>query len=479
MSADHGLLGDLGRQSGNAHLAVIVTPGAPHLGLIAFARRAGVPAVAAGDIFFADPGSRALHRLLRAIDLNTKLSRLPEEACAPPSAWMMPSSMVARSFPDCPEVLGVTSLIAADCSMSEPPWGRLVFPSWEDLPSEAAFERLKHECFEGAKRRYGQVTHPVRKRLDHELEIIQKKNFADYFLVVQDIVKQSPRTCGRGSAAASVVSYCLGITHVDPVKHDLFFERFLNEGRVDPPDIDVDFAWDERDAILDYVFSKYGSERAAMVSNHLCFRGRAAVREVAKVYGLPDDEIRAVTSKLGHLWQTAAAEEMVRTHPLFKGMTLREPWPEILEWATRLEGHPRHLSVHCGGVVIVPGGITDHVPVEPSAKGVPIIQWEKDATEEAGLVKMDLLGNRSIAVIRDALAAVKAHYGVDIPWERFNPLEDLRAQDLLARGDTIGVFYVESPAMRQLQCKTQTGDFEHLVIHSSIIRPAANRYIRE
>ena len=479
VSPDLVLMEDLARRTGASRLAVALSATAPHRAALELALKAGLPAVAAGDIFFVDPGSHPLHRLLRAIDCNTKLSRLPERACAPPGAWMMPRERVAASLPDHPGALQATSRIAADCAMARPPWGATVFPSYEGMPRPDVFELLKQRCFAGANRRYGQVTQAVQRRLDHELEIIRRKGFSDYFLVVEDIVRRSPRTCGRGSAAASIVSYCLGITHVDPVRYDLFFERFLNEGRVDPPDIDVDFAWDERDDILAYVFEKYGGGRAAMVSNHLCFRGRAAVREVAKVYGMPDDEIRAVTSRLAGAWQTAPAEEMTRSHPLFKDLKLREPWPEILSWATRLEGHPRHLSVHCGGVVIVPDAVDHYVPVEPAAKGVAIIQWEKDATEDSGLVKIDLLGNRSIAVIRDALAAVKTHYGVEIPWERFNPLDDLRTQDLIRRGDTVGVFYVESPAMRQLQQKTGTGDFEHLVIHSSIIRPAANRYIRD
>ncbi len=479
ITAEQALLADLARESGTARLALAVSPGSPHREAVSFARRAGIPVVAAGDVFFVDPESYPLHRLLRAIDLNTKLSRLPEGACAPRGSWMISPEAVARSFPDCPEALDATSRIAADCAMSEPPWGRTIFPSYDGLAPDRAFEILKESCFEGARHRYGHVTRAVQQRLDHELEIIRKKNFAHYFLVVRDIVSRSPRTCGRGSAAASLVSYSLGITHVDPVRYDLFFERFLNEGRVDPPDIDVDFAWDERDDILRYVFEKYGNERAAMVSNHLCFRGRAAVREVAKVYGLPEDEIRAVSSRLGHSGYGAhPLDRLTRSHPL-RDLRLREPWPEILRWAACLEGRPRHLSVHCGGVVIVPGAVTDHVPVEPAAKGVNIIQWEKDATEDSGLVKVDLLGNRSLAVIRDALAAVRKHYGVDIPWDRFSPLEDLRTQDLIRRGDTVGVFYVESPAMRQLQMKTGTGDFEHLVIHSSIIRPAANRYIRE
>jgi len=479
LSDDPILIEDLARATGPERLAVRVAPWAPRRAAADLAARCQLPLVAAGDIFMVDRDAWPLHRLLRAIDLNTKLSRLPQAACAPEPAWMMPPAEVARRLPDCPGAMALTARIAADCAMAEPPWGALVFPRYEGLAPEEAFVLLKQRCFAGAARRYGAVTLAVQQRLDKELAIIRMKGFADYFLVVEDIVKQSPRTCGRGSAAASIVSYSLGITHVDPIRHDLFFERFLNEGRVDPPDIDVDFAWDERDGILAYAISKYGAERAAMVSNHLCFRGRAAVREVAKVYGLPEEEIRSVTGRLGGAWQTAPAREMVRTHPLFAGMTLRDPWPEILRWAARLEGHPRHLSVHCGGMVIVPTTVSDHVPMEPAAKGVNIIQWEKDATEESGLVKIDLLGNRSIAVIRDALAAVKAHYGVEIPWDRFCPLEDLRTQDLIRRGDTIGVFYVESPAMRQLQLKTGTGDFAHLVIHSSIIRPAANRYIRE
>ncbi|HXI03275.1 MAG TPA: DNA polymerase III subunit alpha, partial [Candidatus Saccharimonadales bacterium] len=337
----------------------------------------------------------------------------------------------------------------------------------------------RRRAYEGSIRRYGAVTKAVQERLERELGIIRAKGFAGYFLVVADIVSRSPRTCGRGSAAASLVSYALGITHVDPLRYDLYFDRFLNMGRVDPPDIDVDFAWDERDEVIAHVLSSCGEDRAAMVCNHLCFRGRAAVREVAKVYGLPEDEIGAVTKRLGRFWAAGTAEEMIRIHPLFKDVRLQRPWPDILAWASRLEGHPRHLSVHCGGVVIVPDAIWDHVPIQPSAKGVNVIQWEKDQTEDAGLVKIDLLGNRSLAVIRDALAAVEEHHGVTVPYDRFNPLEDLRTKDLIRRGDTVGVFYVESPAMRQLQEKTLTGEFERLVVHSSIIRPAANAYIRE
>ena len=475
----------LAGETGLERLAVMAAPGRSHRRAADWARRSGVAIVAAPDAFFVDPEGHEQHRLLRAIDLNTKLSRLPDRACVPKHSWLMGASDLRRHLPDLPRGVSAASGVAADCVMSAPPWGTTIFPRYAPRPGEpgltpeASFDLLKARAYEGAARRYGAVTRAVQERLDHELAIIRAKGFADYFLVVADIVARSPRTCGRGSAAASIVSYALGITHVDPVRYDLYFERFLNMGRVDPPDIDVDFAWDERDAVQAHVLAAYGEDRAAMVCNHLCFRGRAAVREVAKVYGLPEDEIGNVTKRLGRIWSTGPAGEAIRTHPLFKDVRLGAPWPEILEWAARLEGHPRHLSVHCGGVVIVPDAIWDHVPIQPAAKGVNVIQWEKDQTEDAGLVKIDLLGNRSLAVIRDVIAAVREHHGVTIPFEKFNPLEDTRTQDLIRRGDTVGVFYVESPSMRQLQEKTATGDFERLVVHSSIIRPAANTYIRE
>ena len=321
------------------------------------------------------------------------------------------------------------------------------------------------------------MSEAIAERLEYELAIVREKGFAPYFLVVRDIVSRAPRTCGRGSAAASLISYALGITHVDPIRFDLFFERFLNPGRVDPPDIDVDFPWDERDDILEWVFRRYGRRRVAMISNHVTFQARAAVREIAKVYGLTDEEIGRVTKRMP--WFTSDVIETTTRHPVFKDLSFPEPWPEILRLAHRIDGFPRGMSVHCGGVVVVPDAMDRYVPVQPAAKGVDVVQWEKDQSEDAGLVKIDLLGNRSLAVIRDACRAVRENGGPDIRFETFRPIDDLPTQDLIRRGDTVGVFYVESPAMRQLQTKCGVGDFEHLVIHSSIIRPAANDYIRE
>ncbi|MBN2415587.1 DNA polymerase III subunit alpha [bacterium] len=465
---------------GHPHLYAELIAGRPYRPVLEYARREGIPPAATAGVCFPDPGDYELHRLLRAIDLNTKLSRLPDSETASPAAWLMDPREMAARFPHVPEALENTARIADRCRF-QGEFGRVVSSGFEGLDQKDIMEKLRVTVEAGARQRYGQVTGAVRRRIDYELSIIAEKRFGAIFLVVEDIVKQSPRTCGRGSAAASIVSYCLGITHVDPIRHNLYFERFLNPGRKDPPDIDVDFAWDERDAILDYVFEKYGPRRAAMVANHVGFRPRAAVREIAKVCGMPEGEIKRITDRLAHLWYWSgeSVEEMIRTHPIFKGLEIQDPWPEIIARASRLEGAVRHLSVHCGGVVIVPDRLEEYVPVETAPKGVRIIQWEKDQTEDSGLVKIDLLGNRSLAVIRDAIAAVHRNTGRVIQYERFNPIDDPETQAMIARGDTMGVFYVESPATRQLQKKTGRGDYEHLVIHSSIIRPAANTYINE
>lgn len=436
-----------------------------------------IPPVASNAVYFAHPDDYSLHRLVRAIDLNCTLSGLPSDEVVQPERWFKSAQQMTRQFPNNPEALANTVRLAGQCYTA---WdhSRTIFPHYQDRQDDH-FSLLQKQCRDGIRRRYGRSNKAIEQRLAEELDLIDSKGYVDYFLVVADIVRRRPIHCGRGSAAASLVSYLLGITHVDPIRHNLLFGRFLNPQRKDHPDIDVDFPWDERDDLLDELLEYYGPQRMASVANHVGFGGRAAVREVAKVYGIPAGEIKEVTRRMSFWTRPGRIRERIAAHPKFRTFSLDPPWPEILELATRLESIPRHLSVHCGGVILVPDRVTRYVPVERSAKGVNIIQWEKDQTEEAGLVKIDLLGNRSLAVIRDTLAAIQTNTGNVLDYAALNPLDDPATLELIRRGDTMGVFYVESPAMRQLQRKTRRGDFEHLVIHSSIIRPAANRYIQE
>jgi len=472
LSDDPAVLGPLAKARHEA-LFVELSPGHRMHGALALARERRLPPVATTRAVLLEAADLALHRMLRAIAKNTKLSRLSPEDTAREGDLLLPPAALADFFPHCPQALANTHAAAGLCRAD---WdlSSVIFPAYRGMREEEAVAELRRRAYEGAAWRLGGVDEKAAARLEKELGLIRKKGFSHYFLVVEELAKRSPRTCGRGSGAASLVAYCLGVTHVDPLRHNLFFERFLNEGRDDPPDIDIDFPWDERDEVLDFALARYGARRAAMVANQVGFSSRAARREVAKVLGVPPERLELAAD------------------------------PAVLAMAERLGEHLRHLSLHCGGLVVVPDEIRRLVPVEVSAKGLPVIQWEKDQAEEAGLVKIDILGNRSLAVIRDALAAVKGNGGPDIDYASWQPLDDAATRRLLRSGNTMGCFYIESPATRQLLQKMwgiapggprqdpipggdgargaeQEADFlfEHLVMASSIIRPAANDHIRE
>ena len=448
--------------------------------LCRMADRLRIPLVASPSSFFLSSEDVLIHRLLRAIDKNTALSRLEAGDVAPAGAYLASPETYVTRFAICPEAIRATREIAERLTFSGPSFGT-VMPPWQGSKDGSVADCLRDAVYKGALARYGrELGEPVVERIEKELRIVNDMGFPAYFLIVRDIVTHSPRTCGRGSGAASIVAYCLGITNVCPLKHNLYFERFLNPGRNDPPDLDVDFAWDERDAVLDRALTKYRGH-VAMVSNHVFFQPRMALREVAKVFGLPDREIDTLMKRLPAYLRTGnphvALETTFRKVPELKNMDYPDPWPRIIHLAQRLTGLPRYLSVHPGGVVITPDPIDTYVPLEMTPKGVPVLQWEKDGTEAAGLVKIDLLGNRSLGVIRDAVQNIHREGGIldESHWE---PEEDFATQEAIAQGRTMGCFYIESPAMRLLQKKSGVGDFEHLVIHSSIIRPAANKFIQ-
>ncbi|MDG5816245.1 DNA polymerase III subunit alpha [Chitinispirillales bacterium ANBcel5] len=442
-------------------------------------KKSGIEALVIPQTIFTSSDQYQVHRMLNAIRNNTTLSRVNEKELYSADALIKPWDEIKDRFEVFEKELALTEDFAEKI-ISRKEFGHCIMPEFKS--GSSASQLLRSKAFEGAKRRYGEISEKVEKRLLYELSLIESKNFCGYFLIVDDIVKQSPRTCGRGSGAASIVAYCLGITNVDPIRYNLMFERFLNPGRTDPPDIDIDFAWDERDAVIQYVFDKYGTEHTAMVATHQTCGMRMAIREVARVFGCTEQEISEVTKKIP--WFTeipegdGGLETALQLWPETSDVRLDSPWPEILCEAQKIVGMPRGIGTHCGGVVITPGPVNRHAPVQYSASGVPIIQWEKDGAEAMGLVKIDLLGNRSLAVIRDAIINVKKE-NREFDESRWDPQSDPATIALFARGESIGVFYVESPAMRLLQKKSAKGDFEYLVIHSSIIRPAANSYIQQ
>jgi error-prone DNA polymerase len=414
---------------------------------------------------FLEPEDFSVHKVLRAIALLKTTGNLTQDDTAEKGRVLRSSKELNRLLMSWPEAAKGSAEIAEVCQFNTL-FDGFIFPAYGKDPGAELRERV----YSGARLRYKTLDDTTTKRIEYELNIIENAGFSPYFLRMDEIVKMArsvngaDRTCGRGSGAASIVSYSLGITNVDPVRHNLYFERFLNPSRSDPPDIDVDFAWDERDDLIKAVIEQFGPEYCARVANHNFFRARSALRETAKAYGFSDGEISGHEKRLFDL-----RENVDDADPL---------WKEVYKIAARIKGLPRGLGMHCGGLVITPEPISRFAPIEKSAEGFPLLAWEKEGVEAAGFVKIDLLGNRSLAVIRDALQNLQEQ-GIHIDPHSWRPIDDKATIEALSYGDSMGVFYIESPAMRQLQKKTGVGDFEHIVIHSSLIRPAANRFISE
>ena len=427
-------------------------------GTLAACRALGLPFAATNAVRFAAPEGFATHRVLRAIGENGTVWSTPPRARA--AHFLKSPAEMAALFAHLPEALAATARIAEECAcpIGFEGWR---FPTAHLPPGETPFSVLWQKSFEGLRLRYRPISREAVERLRYELSIIEEKGFSPYFLVVDEIAAQARawglRTIGRGSAANSLVSHCLGLTHVDPLAHGLFFERFLNPERSSPPDIDLDFSWKDRDRLLAWVYERFGADQVAMISTHVTFGPRAAVREVGKAHGLPDAELTRLTKRIPH-WGSHDLTNLAATVPECRSLPAAdETVRRVLAIARRIEGLPRHLSVHAGGIVIAPGPLTNFLPLERAAKGLVVTQCDMGPVEHLGLVKIDLLSQRSLGVLQDAVAAVAAHTGKAPPVdEREIILSDQETRRLVREGRTMGCFYIESPAMRSLLCKLRT-----------------------
>lgn len=443
---------------------------------LAFSKRSGTPTVATNAVHFADPPGHEVHRVLVAIRENTNIHALGPGMTAPPSSWLKGPAEMERIFAEIPEALGRTWEVAEACRVRLES-GKWLLPRYPSLPrGEAPFSFLSRLCFEGVERRYESITPRVLGRLSYELSVIEKAGFCDYFLIVWDIARFARErgipTIGRGSAAGSIVSYVLGITDVDPIRYNLYFERFLNSERGSPPDVDLDFSWTRRDEVLEHVYETYGRDRVAMISTHVTFALRAAVRETGKALGLPEKEITRVTSRLPH-WGAESFEELPGRFPECRGIRFdAEPLCSVAAVAEKILGFPRHLSIHPGGIVVSPSPLTDFVPLERAPKGFVVTQYDMFPVEELGLLKIDLLSQRSLAVLADVVRILTEREGSPPPIEKPEDLaRDGPTAALVREGRTIGCFYIESPAMRSLLAKLKVESFEMLTAASSVIRP--------
>jgi DNA polymerase-3 subunit alpha len=435
-------------------------------GLIALGRRAGLVPVVAQPVYCLSPEDAPRLRLLAAIDHNVPLDAVPRWALpagGDPSTdihWLGRDEVAAR-FAGFPEALAAIPQITARCTRALPD-GRAVWPDLNLPAGQTGDEALESLARAGLVAHYGPApASSVRERLQTELEAISRHGYAPLFLVVAGIVRFAREARipvnTRGSVANSLVAYCAGITNVDPIAHDLAFERFLNPARADLPDIDLDFCSRRRDEVLDYVRRTYGPQHVALVSTMSTLQPRGAVRETAKAYGLDEIQADRLIAMLPRRWHPDPRRRDKRTVENVLAELVDPRLKEVVQAAYSLVDQPHHLSVHPGGVVITPGPLTDLLPVQWAPKGFLITQFDHRDVEAIGLPKLDLLGIRALTVLADAEHMVQRHYDPAFRVDNI-PLDDPLTADLLARAETIGVFQCESSGaqrtLRQLRART-------------------------
>ena len=468
-------------------------------------RELGVPLVATNKVHFLRPEEHLHHRAVNAVRTGGLLTTVASPEITTSEAWFKPAAEMQRLFPDHPELLRATLEIAGRCNL-QLELNKLIMPEFPVPEGESAFSYLWKLCFEGARKRYRPLRPEVLSRLTHELAVIEKRQLAPYFLLVWDIVEEARRrgipAVARGSAASSMVTYCLGISRVCPLRWGLYFERFLNEQRGDCPDIDIDICGARRDELLDYVYDRWGEEHVAMIGSFITMHARLAVREIAKVFGVPPGEVNRFTKRLPHgpvreILQAIRNLPECRTSPVDD-----EPWKTILQVALRLDDAPRHLGIHPCGTVISAHPLTHLTPLERATKGIVVTQYDMNAIEALGLIKMDLLGQRGFTTMSLALdniecarrsveaglappssdVAIVAPDGVtpcpkprEIDFDAI-PENDPATCEVIAAGRTLGVFQIESPAMRGMLRMMNAHTLEEIAIALAIIRPGAAEY---
>jgi DNA-directed DNA polymerase III PolC len=442
-------------------------------------QRFGLPTVAVQPIYCLEPTERPRLRLLAAIDHNCPLADVPATALpdgADPAIdlhWLNPDAMVER-FAAFPNALKTTQVIAEQCEPGLPD-GRPIWPVLK-LPDDAApNEYLPTLADQGLQQRYGEPVDPaITNRLQQELTIIIKAGYAPLFLLVADLVRyareQSIPVSTRGSVANSLVAYCVGITTVDPIQHELLFERFLNPERTSPPDIDLDFCSVRRDEVIDYVRRTYGEDRVAMVATVSTMRPRSAVGETAKAYGLNEEEAKTLVKLLPDSWHPDPRRRVNSSLEAILEKVTDARHREIVAAAYAIIGQPHHLSVHPGGLVVTPGPMTDVVPVQWTPKGLLITQFDHGEVEAIGLPKVDLLGIRALTVLAETTKLVRHHDDPDFRLDDI-PLDDPLTATMLTQGDTIGVFQCESTGARRTLRQLKAATVHDLAIANAFFKP--------
>ncbi|HNY31162.1 MAG TPA: PHP domain-containing protein [Fibrobacteria bacterium] len=451
--------------------------------------REGLECAVAHDTWFLEPSDHSLHRLLRAIDANTDLSRLHPSQVAAPASWLLPPERLRELYGRHLQALRTTERIADSCQDDLPSCGwilpRVDVPDGHD--DNSWLDKLVRE---GLERNYGGRPGWTRalELQAKELDVIRRTGYAGYFLMVREIRQAAARSFGggfrrgrecsvlRGSAANSLTLYNLDASDLDPLRYGLYFERFLNEDRSSPPDADLDFGWDERPRVLEWFFETYGEDRVCILSATHHFRRRAAFRETAKVMGFSQEQVTEAFQRLRRAPLRPGLHWLERVHEVDPSLA------EVARMASRVQGRPHFLGQHSGGVLVTNDPIWRHVSCQRSGGATNRVVSQVDmhgGIDFLGLVKFDILGNGSLSVLRDALEMLREQGGEDPElWDLAKVEADPDVRRMMEEGDTRGVFYIESPAQLRLNQRARASTFEEIGITSSLVRPAGTAYAR-
>ena len=442
--------------------------------LDALARAHGLGILATNDVYYATPDRRPLQDVMTAIRHKTTVAAAGHLLESNGERYLKPPATMIRLFERWPHAIAATREVADACDFS---LDELAYEYPEEIypDGQAPQQYLTSETWKGAAWRYpGGVPETVRETIERELALIGKLDLARYFLTIKDIVDYArgvdpPILCqGRGSAANSAVCYCLGITSVDPAKHALLFDRFISEERKEPPDIDVDFEHERREEVIQYIYRKYGRHRAGLCATVIHYRPRMAIREVGKAMGLTEDVTAALAKTVWGGW----GREISEKHAAETGMDVRDPHlRRVLKLTEQMIGMPRHLSQHVGGFILTESALTETVPIGNGAMPErSFIEWDKDDIEALGILKVDVLALGMLTCIRKCLDLLDDHYNRPLSLASV-PREDPQTYAMLRKGDSLGVFQVESRAQMNMLPRLRPREFYDLVIQVAIVRP--------
>ncbi|NLY90084.1 MAG: DNA polymerase III subunit alpha [Firmicutes bacterium] len=444
-------------------------------GLVNLGRELGLEIVATNDLHYIDRQDAMVHDVLLCIQTGKTINDPKRLKFPTDQFYFKTGTEMARAFSELPQALSNTVAIAERCNYHFET-GRYRLP---DYQTPSAFnskdEYLEYLCRQNLPRRYPHVTPEVETRLAHELAVIKKTGFAGYFLIVGDFVQYAkergiPVGPGRGSGAGSLVGYLLGITELDPLEHQLLFERFLNPERVSMPDFDIDFCFERRGEVIEYVKEKYGRDHVAQIITFGTMAAKGAVRDVGRVLGFPYGEVDRIAKLISHT-AGSTLEEIVKNTPELSALIQEdERIRRLIEIAKAVEGFPRHASIHAAGVVITPEPLTEYVPLARASEGEATTQFPMEDLEALGLLKMDFLGLRTLTVLSDTLRLVQESTGKKYTLATI-PSGDANAYQLLCSGQTQGIFQLESGGMRRLLMQLAPERLEDLTSLVALYRP--------